>query len=527
MKVNVKFNLLTRDGRIFGKKAGMFLMLLSASFFLLNTVFFAFAQEEYLIPVIKFKDADIKVVLQSIADKATREGARVNIITSPTVKGLVTVELENVSWLTALEGVLKAYGYGYEWIEDNLILVATLEELVEKREKEALAAQQEPLETIAYKLKFLDANDVVRLIQPQLTSRGTITVLTTEPQKGWRARGGLSGEFAQAAREAGARPRSNTLLVTDTKSNIRNIVAAIEQIDIIPKQVLIEARIMEVGRDWLKDVGFDYATGPTGVTGGSAELLDMDFDGHRGIGGWLLGDVNPSVFSPKSSDITGIIPYTAGLELAFRKFTGSQFEVILHAMEESVHANILSAPRIVTLDGQEAYIMIGEKRPIIKSAIQSSETDVGISKSMDYYQNLGIELNVVPQVCDDDYVNLIIYPSITSSTEDVDATSQIGAATSTDSYPIIDIRETQTQILMKNGETIAIGGLLKDVRGESIVKVPLLGDLPLIGLLFQRRTVDTEKVDLIIFLTVRVLNPGEVAPQEYITTSFGGSSEEE
>lgn len=463
---------------------------------------------------LKFKDVDIKLVLEAIGEKATKNGKPVNIVIDPEVEGVVNIDLKDVHWERALKAILGMYNYSYEWIGDDILLITTLDKLAEKRKKEAEAAGAEPLETITYKLKFLDARDVKKAIDPQLTPRGKITVVEIEPQKGWKARGGFGigtgegGEFGRAEREAGARPRTNTLIITDAKSNIPKIIKAIEKIDVMPKQILIEAKIMEISRDWLKDIGLDYATGSTGVSsGGSPSQLDFDNKGKRSGGGFIKGNVTPSIFGPESSDISGVFPYNAGLEFIFRKLTGAQFEAILHALEEDVHTNVLSAPRVLTLDGQEAYIMVGDKRPIVKSSIESSQISVGISKELDYYQNLGIELNVVPQISDDNYINMIIYPSVTSSSQDVNATSQIGSTTSTDSFPIINVREAQTQVLVKDGDTIAIGGLLKDVKKEGIIKTPILGDIPFLGALFRRKTYDTEKIDLVIFLTVRIIDP--------------------
>lgn len=511
-----------QDPKLNAQAQKIFSLLLPFVFYLL------FASNSYAQDKFRFKDADIKIVLQAIAQKAILEvddegnvKKRVNIITNPEVGGLVTVNLSDVSWLTALEGILKAHGYGYEWIKKDLILVATLDELATQREKDALAAQQEPLEITAYKLKFLDARDVKKLLDPQLSSRGKITVLEIEAQKMWKSKGGLDeqGGFEKAEREGGARLRTKTLVITETKSNMGNILKAIREIDIMPRQILIETRFMEVSRDKLKDIGLDYGTGSDVLSGAS-------YVNDGKIKGSVLGNVNPSVFSPKSADITGVSPYASGLEFAFKKLTGTQFQVILHALEEDVHTNTLSAPRIVTLDGQEAYIMVGEKRPIIKSEIESSDSSVGISKALDYYQNLGIQLNVVPQVCDNNYINMTIYPSVTSSSSNVDATTSINTATTTDRYPIINVREVQTQILVKDGETITIGGLLKDVKSEGFLKVPILGDIPFLGVLFQRKTTDVEKIDLVVFITVKILNPGEIVSQVVLSEESSASETE-
>ena len=215
---------------------GLVVLLLAGLFLLTAQPGWTQADEEGLLPSLKFKEAEITIVLQAIAQKAMKDGRHINIIIAPEIEGLVTVDLKNVYWQTALDAVLKIYDYSYEWIGEDIIMVTTLERLAEKREKETLAAQQEPLETVAYRLKFLDARDVEKLLRPQLTGRGRITVLETETQKGWIARGGFSagtsdsadaGDFARAERQEGAKPRTKTLLITDTKSNIRNLLEAI------------------------------------------------------------------------------------------------------------------------------------------------------------------------------------------------------------------------------------------------------------------------------------------------------------
>jgi general secretion pathway protein D len=190
--------------------------------------------------------------------------------------------------------------------------------------------------------------------------------------------------------------------------------------------------------------------------------------------------------------------------------------VIMHALEEDVHANTLSAPRIVTLDNQEASILVGYHTPILKSDV-SSDSTTGTSKltqTLDYYQEIGIRLNVVPQVSEDGYINMIIHPSITSSTTNVPAQSVTGNITTTTNYPIIDVREAQTQILMKDGETIVIGGLLKDVQTRGTSGIPFLSKIPLLGVLFQRETIDNSKVDLLIFITAHVVKDDEFSAEE-------------
>ena len=271
---------------------------------------------------------------------------------------------------------------------------------------------------------------------------------------------------------------------------------------------MIEAKIIEANKDRLRDIGIDWGSGSSGAS--SSTLSYVPAGKHVGliddsqIGAHILSDlVTPSAFTPKVSSITSA---NTGLKLAFRKLTGTQFEAILHALDENVDANTLSAPRIMTLNNQEATILVGQKYPLITTSI-STQTNQVTGSTLDRYQDIGIQLNVVPQVCDNEYINMIIHPAVTSYTTTLKTKTESGVILS--EYPIIDTRETETQILLKDGETVVIGGLLKDVKTQSKTGIPFLGKIPLFGLLFQRQTNDIEKIDLLIFITARIIKEGE------------------
>ena len=228
----------------------------------------------------------------------------------------------------------------------------------------------------------------------------------------------------------------------------------------------------------------------------------------------------PANFAPKAgiTTLTGVSPYNAGLEILFQKLTGSQLEVIVHALEEDINTNILSAPTILTLDNQEAAILVGYQTPILKSEVSggSATEPSKMSQSLWYYQPIGISVNVVPQISKEDYINMIIHPRVTSSSSSVTATSFSGTVNATISYPIIDVREAQTQILMKNAETIVIGGLLKDIKSKGALGIPFLSKIPIVGNLFKRDTVDNSKVDLLIFITAYIVNEDGMTTSEIV-----------
>jgi len=477
-----------------------------------------------------FKEADIHNVLKILAQKAG-----LNIVSTPDVMGTVTIKLTDVPWERALDIILKSNGFGFQR-QGNVILVTKIENM-------AKIQSDEPLRTEVVHLKFLDAQDAQRILIPMLSARGKVSILYTRGQKGWQfgsfkiggetaASGALQKESAEKSRQEiiavektgegkfiaskiDYEPsiKSKTLLITDTDSTLDRIVNQIlPKIDRRPRQVLIEAKIMEVNTDKLKDIGFDYATGQTGAESTALQTVTLSRKGEgisqTGAGSLASSIVTPSAFGPKATNIAGAYPYNLGLELMFRKLTGTEFEVIMHALEEDLKTNTLSAPRILTLDNQEASMLVGYHTPILKAEVSSDSTS-GTSKltqSLDYYQEIGIRLNVVPQISQEGYINMIIHPSITSSAASVSATSYSGTTNSTISYPIIDVREAQTQILMKDSETIVIGGLLKDVKTVGRSGIPFLGKIPLLGIFFSRETVDVSKVDLLIFITARIVD---------------------
>ncbi len=450
-----------------------------------------------------FKEADIRNVLKIISYKSG-----VNIVTTPEVMGNVTIRLIDVPWEKALDVILKTYGFGYERA-GNIITVAPMEKLTTLKKQEVELAQVQPTVTEVFNLKYIDALDAKKALEPQLSSRGKITVLEMTGQAGWEFG---AAEMAKRKRVSEERmARSKVLIISDVPPVLDKIKEVIEQIDVMPQQVIIETRIMEVNRDKLKDIGFDWGTGSSGVESSTGAISTTPAGKKDGIdtsqmGGHILGDqVTPSVFGPKET--VGLNTSTVGLKLLFKKLTGTQFEVILHALEEDVQTNTLCAPRIMALNNQEASILVGTKFPILKSDVSTQSAGQTVSVSLDYYQDIGIQLNVVPQVGANNYINMVIHPAVSSITT-------TDRSISSANYPVIDIREAETRVMMKDGETIVIGGLLKDVKNKETMGVPFLSKIPLLGLLFRRETLDTQKIDLIIFITARLVKEGEFTPEE-------------
>ena len=516
-------------------------------FFILVFTFYALAfagpEPDQSIPenvTFDFKEADILNVLKIISYKSG-----VNIVTTPDVIGNVSVRLNDVPWDMALDVILKTYGFGYQK-QGNVILVTKMENV-------AKIAAEEPLQTDIITLKFLDAQDAQKIIIPLLSPRGKTSVLYARGQKGWQfgtfkigketvSGIGLSKEAAGATKSETVSFEKNTagdtvmkkaefdpsvkskiLVITDTSSSldrIRNVI--LPKIDVKPRQVLIDTKIIEVNVNKLKDLGVDWGLGGNNTARENTITMQevspgKDIGGH---GGAIGSGTSPSVFGPSTTGILGYSPYNAGAEFVFQKLTGTKFEAVIHALEDDANTNTLSAPRIMTLDNQEASMLVGYHTPILTSTVTAGTTTEGptVTQTLDYYQEIGIRLNVVPQISEEGYINMIVHPSVTSSTSNVTATSTAGtgstATTTSTLYPIIDVREAQTQVLLKDGETVVIGGLLKDVKSKEIIGVPFIKDIPWLGKFFRRETIDTQKIDLLIFITAKVIKEGELTPEE-------------
>jgi type IV pilus assembly protein PilQ len=489
-----------------------------------------------------FKEADIQNVLKIVSYKAG-----INIVTTPEVMGNVTVRMVDVPWETALDVILKTYGFSYQR-QGNIILVTKIENM-------AKLQAEEPLHTEIFNLKFLDAQDAQKILLPLLSPRGKISVLYARGQKGWNfgtfkigketntnpalqreksetkpetisMEASATGELLSRKAEFDPSVKSKVLIITDTAPSldrIRNII--LPAIDRKPKQVLIETKILEVTKDRLKDLGIDWGLGNAGAT--TLNPVTVETAGGTLAGRNLGGGAGTSTFTPNAfnplegtANLPGTYPYVAGAQFVFQKLGGTEYQIVLHALEEDAHTNTLSAPRILTLDNQEASILVGYHTPILSSTVTAGDANTGPTQTqtLDYYQEIGIRLNVVPQVSEDGYINMIVHPSVTSSNSSVTAQNIAGtgddAVTTETEYPIIDVREAQTQVLIKNGETIVIGGLLKDVKTKEKIGVPFLMDIPWLGKLFTRETDNVSKVDLLIFITARIVEEGALSKEE-------------
>ncbi|MEI6437990.1 MAG: secretin and TonB N-terminal domain-containing protein [Candidatus Omnitrophota bacterium] len=447
-----------------------------------------------------FKDTDIRIVLQAIAQLATAETPGINIVPSPEVKGDVSIDLQQVDWQTAFDVILKSYNLTARR-DKNIIMVAPLT-------AEDIAAQK-TRQVRVFHLKFIDANDAMKAMKPVMSETGKVSVLETTGQGGWSF-GTEAGKKSEST--TNKLIRTKVLVVSDSPDRLEEMATLIKGLDIMPKQIMIKTRIMEVNHNDLKDIGLQWGTGATGVTDTSLQTVKVN--GGDQLAAHSLSPTPSSFVTPT----TGLSSATGGLQLVFKQLDRTNFEVLLHALDEKVKANTLSAPVVMTLNNQEATILIGTQFPIIKTDV-STDTGTILGGSLQEYKDIGIQLNVVPQIWgeNDGYINMIIHPAVSTS----NTTSKIVNATGTTlvEYPIIDTREAETQLVVKDGGTVMLGGLMKDVKTHHVIGIPILSSIPLLGNLFKRTVTADEKVDLIIFITAQIINPGDEIPAGVMDTA--------
>lgn len=434
-------------------------------------------------------------LVTQILNAFSRQTGR-SIVIGPGITERTTVRLNDVSWDEAMDAVLKPFGYvHYEQGEATVVTTVT------------------PSGTRVYTIKHLDVSDVEETIRSMLTPQGKLSKVTTRSQSWANASqsavasvaGGDTMGKRQRVQEEKEITKSKTLVVTDTQRVLDQISAFLQEVDRAPRQILIEARFMEVNPRVLRDLGLEFGTRGGYTTGGNTYRYGAE---------QVNSEVAPGNFTPFSTPtMNSTAPFNAGLNLAFQKLTDIQYAVLLHALQEDASADTLSAPRILTLNNQEASIIVGTKYPIINSDASSASGGgaATITTSLRGYEDIGIQLNVLPQLCDNGLISMIVRPSVRELVGTKSGKTVSGEVTALTEYPVISTREAETQVVLQDGQTIVIGGLLKDRQSKTVIKVPFLGNIPLLGWLFRRETVQNEKIDLLIFLTASMV-PAEGSP---------------
>jgi type IV pilus assembly protein PilQ len=366
-----------------------------------------------------------------------------NLIASNDVKGKVTVHFSDVTIDEALETILKANGYDY-YVERNIIFVKPIE-----------TERSAQIVTRVYELNYVDANDLKETLTPILTKKGKMEALS-------RVKNGVSDE-----------KRSSVLVVSDVADRVRAIDSVVQRVDTQTQQIMIEVRMYEtsLGDDQKLGVGL-----PTSVGGRTIDARNPDDPGTK-------------------TDYTLIAPLEDKLQnLIMGKLSVDRLMFSLNFLKTETNSKLLSNPKILTMDNQKAEISVGTIIPV-QTISRSVNGDI-ISFTD---KNVDVKLKVTPRVNPDSMLTLLIEPTI----EDV-----IGYVGPEDNrQPVISKRFARTQVMVKNHESVVVGGLLKETEVETKDKVWLLGDIPLLGKLFTNKSLEKNKTDLLIFITPHIMEP--------------------
>jgi len=409
---------------------------------------------------VDFRDLPIEDVVRSIAEQAD-----VDVVLSPSVTGRTTVKLTDVTLEEALRSILDVHGYDYV-VGDSIIRVLSREEMPQVPERQT---------TQIFEITYADVTEVVKALEGVKTETGSVSHIQG----------------------------TSHILVTDRETKVKAMMDFIEQVDRITPQVLVEARIYDITSKDRFDLGVQWEAG-TGTV--YDDLGEPDIDTRT----------EPFATGGFSGTVAKAENTTAGVRLGWLS-SSLDIDAMLSAQQEEVSAKLLANPRILVLDNETAQIKIVSEIPYQ----ELQESSLGGSVGTTAFREVGVELHVTPHLAKrDQMVRLDLRPVFSVVTGEV----QISGFSGIYAQPVVDRREAETKLLVKNGQTIVLGGLRKKEVSKQTNKVPLLGDLPIAGALFRYTGEDTVNSELLVFITPWIVNQSTMSQAEvesYKETEMG------
>ncbi len=424
---------------------------------------------------LNFQDIEVRSVLQLLADFTG-----LNMVTSDTVTGRITLRLKNVPWDQALDIILKTKGLSMRRT-DKVILVAPTEEIA-AREKLVLESERQieelaPLRSEFIQINYAKAADLAALLKSEenklLSERGNVTI----------------------------DERTNTLLVQDTASKLEEVRNLVELLDIPIRQVLIESRVVIANNDFAKDLGVKLGFGAQKTNVG--DFAGGPLEGSRlkvagGLGGDLAsGEVaSTSIENPPGSGNQALLvnlPQTlsgsrgGAINFILGKMASHLIRLELSAMQQEGVGELIASPRIITSDQNKATIKQGLEIPY-EVRTSSGATTIAFKEAL-------LKLEVTPHITPDDRIIM----DLVINKDNPDYTRALLG------IPPIDRRSVETTVLVENGETVVLGGVFERDKTENTERVPFFGDLPYVGFMFKQRFQKDENKELLIFVTPKIL----------------------
>ncbi|MBN3040170.1 MAG: hypothetical protein JW867_03505 [Candidatus Omnitrophica bacterium] len=411
---------------------------------------------------LNFSQAALTDVLRTLSDSTS-----LNIIAGPSVEGQVTVHLVDVPLGTALNSILLANGYTFVK-EDSILRVVSFDEIEE--------SPASSLTTKVFNLKFQNAEDIKATVSQFLSDKGLIQTFTR-------------------TKDDSTLIRSNTLVVRDTKEVLDNITGIIDKIDVEPMQISISAKVIEVIADDTDKLGVDWTV--TGSLTGASIPTTAPFTKKRDMidqNGLLIPKPDPTNEDFLDTNAS-LFPYASSDDFTFGSLSFSSFQAVLNLLDHKDKSNLLSAPHIATIDGEEAIISIATNIPI---PIYERNESTGSMEITGYEEEqTGIILKVTPHVVGDNKIMLKVYPEISELTG-----QSVGP---NNERPITTSRKAETTITIKDGDSVVIGGLIKDNIAEKNHRIPIIGDIPFLGVPFRYTEKTVDKTELLIFITPHII----------------------
>jgi type IV pilus assembly protein PilQ len=402
-----------------------------------------------------FQDADINDILRLIA-----EVGKVNIIAGGDVQGKITTRMTDVPWDQALDVILKINGLAQER-SGNIIRIAPLEKFTNERQERLKAmvteVQAEPLVTRIVPANYAAAKDLRPNLEKLLSRRGTIIIDA----------------------------RTNTMIITDTQASLDAVLALIEKLDRPTPQVMIEARIVESSRNFTRELGIQLGLA-------FSQITDRTFPNRIDVRGGIpnatggQGLAKPPAPANFLLDLPAAVASGGAIGFSLASIGGTILDAQLSAMESSGRGKIISSPKIATLDNTEAQIQSGRKIPVATVSAEGTRTE---------FVDASITLKVTPHVTPNDYIGM----KITATKNEADFGNAVNG------IPTITTREANTDMLIKDGDTVVIGGLYKRTISLNRAGIPGLSSIPILGYLFRKEQERDDSDELLIFLTPRII----------------------
>ena len=405
---------------------------------------------------VDFRDTPIDDVITTIGKQVD-----LDIVKGPDVTGNVTATLTDVPLQEALEQILTAYGAGFV-ASENMIRIVPASQLTEETEK---------MVSKVYRIVYADVKEVEKVLAKAISKRGTIS----------------------------ANPGTSNIMVTDTESKIAAIDIFVEEMDRRTTQLLVEARIYDITSADTLDLGVEWNAGRN--TG----------PGFPAAGGETIGfsRSDPSIDGSMQSTISKATATTGTLNFGLLN-EHIDVDMLLTAAQGRANAKLLASPRILVLDNEVATFKAVREIPYQRLQ-QGGYQSFGTTE----FKEVGVELEVTPHLAKDGMIRLHIIPVFSVQVDNIDiSTTGTGGTTSTSPQPVVDRRQADTITLVEDGTTVVIGGLRKEEVTTEISKIPLLGDIPILGALFKFEGESTINSELVVFITPRVIEESVLTEAE-------------